>query len=186
MSIDNVSIVVSPVESKLHIRSSTRSAKSAILPHRSANQVQLDSQNILFYFHPTTATHRVPSPLRTYEWTIYTPRLHPGGLSYRPSTIKRRLSDLPVQQKSRCSEYKKFFHKNDPDYLVLSILFLWFIQQRACDSHKSFLWWNSKQPRHLDHIWNRKESCQAIFIDSTLSSIRQWTKIYQIFLSTPQ
>lgn len=62
MSIDKVSMVVSPAESKLHIRSSTRSAKSAILPHRSANQVQLDSKNILFYFHPLAGS----APLLPY------------------------------------------------------------------------------------------------------------------------
>lgn len=55
MSIDRVSMVVSPLESKLHIRSSTRSAKSAILAHPSANQLQFDFKNILFYFHPRAA-----------------------------------------------------------------------------------------------------------------------------------
>ena len=52
ISIDNVSMVVSLDESKLQIKSSTRSAKSAILLHPFANQVQLDFKNILFYFHP--------------------------------------------------------------------------------------------------------------------------------------
>ena len=52
MSIDRVSMVISADESKLHIRSSTRSAKSAILPHPLASQVQFDDEeDILFYFH---------------------------------------------------------------------------------------------------------------------------------------
>lgn len=85
MSIDKVSMVVSPAESKLHIRSSTRSAKSAILPHRSANQVQLDSKNILFYFHPLADS----APLLPYYKFINRSCAYPGPPGYGTAPVSR-------------------------------------------------------------------------------------------------